>query len=144
MINVIRYENDNYKKCCGNCKFYNATTCECTNSDKIKYYMDKKIWMKACYPSDVGCKYFSFIPNIIYDKKEYKIKVVDVAIKDRDKYLLYSLASCRHLSENGKSLLIRIGSNCVKCKKCKAKFILRRNDNENKKKENLDACRNRL
>lgn len=33
MINVIRYENDNYKKCCGNCKFYNADTCECTNSD---------------------------------------------------------------------------------------------------------------
>ena len=31
MVDVVRFGNDNYKKCCGNCKWYQKCNYKCTN-----------------------------------------------------------------------------------------------------------------
>ena len=94
MVDVVRFGNNNYKKCCGNCKWYQKCNYMCTNPDKYdfktNYFSNRKYYRKAYVPSDYGCKYFSFIPNTVYDKKDIDVKVVDAAILDGDKYILFS------------------------------------------------------
>lgn len=74
------YEGDKYKKCCGNCEFYlgidernpkTYSNCNCT--EKIIQYRTHSRWLKSYYPSDVSCKYFSFVPNIKYKTNNKEI-----------------------------------------------------------------------
>lgn len=127
MVDVIRFGNDNYKKCCGNCKWYQKCNYMCTHPDK-KYDFKRFSYRKAYIPSDCGCKYFSFVPNTVYDKKDIEVKVVDAAILDGDKYILFSLAICNHMTKKGESMIIQKDDNCLICKRCKAKFVIKEED----------------
>ena len=42
MVDVVRFKNNNYKKCCGNCKFYKACDYKCTNPEKLNIMEKKK------------------------------------------------------------------------------------------------------
>ena len=125
MVDVIRFGNNNYKKCCGNCKWYQKCNYKCTNPDKYDFKTNYFIYRKA---SDRGCKYFSFVPNTVYDKKDIEVKVVDAAILDGDKYILFSLAICNHMTKKGESMIIQKDDNCLICKRCKAKFVIKEED----------------
>lgn len=132
MVDVVRFGNDNYKKCCGNCKWYQKCNYMCTNPDKYdfktNYFSNRKYYRKAYVPSDYGCKHFSFVPNTVYDKKDIEVKVVDAAILDGDKYILFSLAICNHMTKKGESMIIQKDDSCLICKRCKAKFIIKEED----------------
>lgn len=125
MVDVIRFGNDNYKKCCGNCKWYQKCNHMCNNPDKYDFKTNYFSYRKA---SDRGCKYFSFVPNTIYDKKNIKVNVVDTAILDGHKYILFSLAICNHMTKKGESMIIQKDDNCLICKRCKAKFVIKEED----------------
>ena len=67
--------------------------------------------------------------NKIYDvleytnnKKDIEVNVVDAAILVGEKYILFSLATCDHMSKKGESMIIQKDDNCLICKRCKAKF----------------------
>ena len=62
-------------------------------------------------------------------RKIFKVKVVDAAILDGDKYILFSLAICNHMSKKGKSMIIKKDDNCLICKRCKAKFVITKEGN---------------
>ena len=128
MVDVIRFRNDNYKKCCGNCKWYQKCNYKCTNPDKYDSKRYCFSYRKAYVPSDYGCKYFSFVPNTVYDKKDIEVNVVDAAILDGDKYILFSLAICNHTTKKGESMIIQKDDNCLICKRCKAKFVIKEED----------------
>ena len=125
MVDVIRFGNNNYKKCCGNCKWYQKCNYMCTNPNKYDSKRYCFSYRKAYVSSDCGCKYFSFIPNTVYDKKDIEVKVVDTAILDGDRYILFSLAICNHMTKKGESMIIQKDDNCLICKRCKAKFIIK-------------------
>ena len=124
MVDVVRFGNDNYKKCCGNCQYYKPCNYECPNPEHVGCYNKKRNYIKAYVPSDIGCKYFSFIPNKIYDKQDYEVRVVDTVILNNGKYVLFSLAICNHLSKKGESLIKKKDDNTCVCSRCKAKFVL--------------------
>ena len=55
----------------------------------------------------------------------FDVNVVDTVILDGDKYVLFSLAICNHMTKKGESMIIQKDDNCLICKRCKAKFIIK-------------------
>ena len=123
MIEVVRFGDTDYKRCCGNCEFHNSDEMLCENLEKIKYVERKKLWVKRYLKSDIGCKYFSFEPNIPYTG-DAEIRVVEVVRLSYDKkeFTVYKKHKCNHRLENGKSAL----ADChgvLTCILCKDRFI---------------------
>ncbi len=95
----------------------------CENLEKIKYVERKKLWVKRYLKSDIGCRHFSFEPNIPYvgNAETRVVEAIRLSF-DKKEYIVYKKHLCNHRLENGKSALAYCNGILI-CIICKDKFI---------------------